>query len=159
MANMIYVSITGKNQGLISAGCSTFDSIGNRYQTGHEDQIMVHSFEHTISRDLKVNHGPISFIKPLDKSSPLIGVAISNDEELDIKIDVYRTSTPGSNQLYYTVKLAKAYISRVSVICPHSIDHTTNQPEEMVSIKYRSITWEHHTAGTSGYSIWEERVY
>ncbi len=74
MANMIYVSITGKNQGLISAGCSTFDSIGNRYQSGHKDQIMVHSFEHTISRDLKVKHGPISFIKPLDKSSPLIGV-------------------------------------------------------------------------------------
>ncbi|GKW17185.1 hypothetical protein PEC301937_31340 [Pectobacterium carotovorum subsp. carotovorum] len=39
MANLIYTSINGQKQGLISSGCSTLDSIGNRYQTGHEDQI------------------------------------------------------------------------------------------------------------------------
>lgn len=32
MAHMIYVTIKGKQQGLISAGCSTLNSIGNRYQ-------------------------------------------------------------------------------------------------------------------------------
>ncbi len=32
MSNLIYATIKGKNQGLISAGCSTFDSIGNKYQ-------------------------------------------------------------------------------------------------------------------------------
>lgn len=37
MANNIYLTITGKKQGLISAGCSTFDSIGNKYQAAHQD--------------------------------------------------------------------------------------------------------------------------
>lgn len=33
MANLIYLKLTGKNQGLISAGCSTRDSIGNMFCT------------------------------------------------------------------------------------------------------------------------------
>ncbi|MBC8953273.1 hypothetical protein Xenpb_02004 [Xenorhabdus sp. PB62.4] len=31
MANSIYVTIKGKLQGLISQGCSTLDSIGNKF--------------------------------------------------------------------------------------------------------------------------------
>ena len=41
MANPAYMKITGGIQGLISAGCSTHASIGNRYQSGHTDEIMV----------------------------------------------------------------------------------------------------------------------
>ena len=41
MAHPIYLTLTGKIQGLISAGCSSVDSIGNRYQAGHEDEILI----------------------------------------------------------------------------------------------------------------------
>ncbi|SHM25388.1 hypothetical protein SAMN05216301_1999 [Morganella morganii] len=41
MAHPIYLTLTGKNQGLISAGCSSVDSIGNRYQAGHENEILI----------------------------------------------------------------------------------------------------------------------
>ncbi len=54
MANTIYLTITGKKQGLISSGCSTYDSIGNKYQTGHENEIYVYSFDHDISREQNV---------------------------------------------------------------------------------------------------------
>ena len=50
MANLIYASIKGKKQGLISAGCSTYASTGNRFQAGHEDEIMMLSLETGISR-------------------------------------------------------------------------------------------------------------
>ncbi len=36
MANHGYMTITGKAQRLISAGCSTQNSIGNKCQTGYE---------------------------------------------------------------------------------------------------------------------------
>ncbi len=51
MSYMIYLTLNGKKQGLISAGCSTLDSIGNRYQKGHEDQIQVLSLDHSMTRD------------------------------------------------------------------------------------------------------------
>lgn len=159
MANLIYVTVKGKNQGLISAGCSTFDSIGNKYQAGHEDQIMVLAFEHEITREQNVNHGPVTFVKAIDKSSPLLGIAISDNECLELEFLFYRNSTSGANELYYTIKLTKAYLSSVSVDYPHSVDHSESQPEEVIRLNYQSISWSHHKAGTSGYSIWDERVY
>ncbi|MCG3463395.1 Hcp family type VI secretion system effector [Xenorhabdus bovienii] len=159
MANLIYATIKGKKQGLISTACSTFDSIGNKYQSGHENEIFIISFEHEITRMSNVNHRPVSFIKPIDKSSPLLGVSISNNEELEIEFFFYRTSITGGNELYYSVKLQKAFIERINVSYPHSINHANQQPEEMISIKYASITWQHLAAGTSGYSFWEDSVY
>lgn len=159
MANNIYLTITGKKQGLISAGCSSFDSIGNKCQVGHQDQIMVVSFEHALTRGQNVNHGPVSFVKFIDKSSPLFGMAISNNEELELKFDFYRTSASGVYELYYSIIVRKAFLHGVSVIYPHTIDHSGHQPEEMVSVNYQNITWEHHIAGTASYSIWDERIF
>lgn len=48
MANHGYMTITGKNQGLISAGCSSQESIGNKCQVGHKDEIMVLSYSHNM---------------------------------------------------------------------------------------------------------------
>ncbi|WP_224556110.1 Hcp family type VI secretion system effector [Pectobacterium versatile] len=156
MANIIYATVNGKKQGLISAGCSTFSSIGNKYQNGHEDQIMVLAFEHGITRDHNVSHGPISFVKPIDKSSPLFGMTISDNEYLDIDFFFYRTASGGGLELFYSVKLIDANIIRVNVVYPHAINHSDNQPEEIITFRYKSISWSHVIAGTSGYSIWTE---
>ena len=44
MANISYLSLSGETQGLISAGCSTLDSVGNKAQPEHKDQIIVNAF-------------------------------------------------------------------------------------------------------------------
>ncbi|WP_237388506.1 type VI secretion system tube protein TssD, partial [Xenorhabdus sp. Sc-CR9] len=54
MSYIIYLSLKGKKQGLISAGCSTLESIGNRYQAGREDEIQVLNLSHMMSRDQNV---------------------------------------------------------------------------------------------------------
>ncbi len=43
MANIIYLTLKGKKQGLISAGCGSLNSIGNNYQHGHENEIFIYS--------------------------------------------------------------------------------------------------------------------
>ena len=35
MANISYLSLSGETQGLISAGCSTLDSVGNKAHPHH----------------------------------------------------------------------------------------------------------------------------
>lgn len=54
-------------------------------------------------------------------------------------------------------------ISMVSIIgtlyLPHSITDSGGQPEEIVSFTYESITQEHCIAGTSAYSLWEDRLF
>ncbi|MFU2317222.1 hypothetical protein [Rahnella sp. PCH160] len=39
MANQIYMTLNGEKQGLISQGCGTYDSMENKYQALHRDQI------------------------------------------------------------------------------------------------------------------------
>ena len=52
MANPGYMTIKGVAQGLISAGCSTSESIGNKYQSNHTDEIMVLSYHHGMANNL-----------------------------------------------------------------------------------------------------------
>ncbi|MDX7988841.1 Hcp family type VI secretion system effector [Xenorhabdus sp. 12] len=159
MANIIYLTINGKKQGLISSGCSSENSIGNLYQCGREDKIYIYELNHSLSREQNVNHYPITIKKPVDKSTPLLGIAISNNEELECVFDMYRTDSNGGLSLYFTIKVTGATISNIDIICPNSLTHNDAQPLESVSFKYKSITWQHYLAGTSGYSIWDDRVY
>lgn len=71
MGNLIYLTIEGKQQGLISRGCGTVDSIGNKCQEGKEDEIIIIEYSSTITRNQNVSHHPIEFIKNIDKLSPL----------------------------------------------------------------------------------------
>ncbi len=73
------MSITGTKQGLITAGAFTEDSVGNTYQEGHEDQVMVQGFNHEviIPRDPQSGqptgqrvHKPVVITKVFDKASP-----------------------------------------------------------------------------------------
>ncbi|CDG96810.1 Hcp family type VI secretion system effector [Xenorhabdus bovienii] len=158
MSYMIYLSLNGKKQGLISAGCSTLDSIGNRYQKGHEDKIQVLSLNHSLMRQQNVSHNPVQFVKPIDKSSPLLAMAIDSNESLNGAFIFYRTSQVGQLELFYEVKITEATITDLSCVYPHSINEHDKMPYEKVVLNYKSITWNHITAGTSAYSIWEDRV-
>lgn len=159
MSNNIYLSLTGENQGIISSGCSSYESIGNAYQSTHRDQILIYELAYAISRDQNVNHQPLTLKKPIDKSSPLLAFAITNNEEMDAIFEVYRTDKSGTQSLFYRIKLIKATITDINLVSPNSLSHNDAQPIESVSLKYESITWEHVSAGTSSYSLWEDRVF
>ncbi|CAK7067983.1 Hcp family type VI secretion system effector [Saezia sanguinis] len=159
MANSIYLTLKGMKQGLISAGCSSFESLGNKYQSAHQDQIFVYSFNHSLMREQNANHLPAEFIKPMDKSSPLLGLALSENEELYLLFDFYRTASEGLQQKFYSIELRGASLKQVSVNYPHSLTHADSQPEELVVVAYKDIRWTHHIAGTDAYSFWSDRVF
>ncbi|MBU2674014.1 Hcp family type VI secretion system effector [Hafnia paralvei] len=159
MANPVYLKLNGDLQGLISAGCSTLASVGNKAQIAHMDQIMVLGLSHGLTRAQNVNHQMLVIQKPVDKSSPLLSKAITENECLTCDFEYYRTNRFGINELYYKVKLINARISSIKHIVPHTINNSVGQPEETVSFSYESITQEHCVAGTSAYSLWEERLF
>ena len=62
MANHGDMRMTGNIQGLIAAGCSTQQSIVNKCQTAHIDEIMVLSYTHNMVNIGNINkptHSPI----------------------------------------------------------------------------------------------------
>ena len=165
MANHGYISITGKKQGLISSGCSSQDSIGNKCQIGHFDEIMVLAYSHDMvaGSDGTVTggrgqHRPVVITKNIDKSSPLISGALHDGEEVECVIDFYRTSPIGSQEKYFVVRLSGARIAYINFQVPHVINMSEGQPQEVVAIRYRDITWTHVGAGTSAHSSWNNDV-
>ncbi|MFJ7144613.1 Hcp family type VI secretion system effector [Pseudomonas protegens] len=157
MANHGYMTITGKAQGLISAGCSTQESIGNKCQSAHTDEIMVLSYSHNMANIGNINkatHRPIVITKNIDKSSPLLAQALASREVLNCSISFYRISSYGLQEKFYTVEIHGGVIADLTVEMPHVVFQNDVEPQEHLAIRYREITWVHHLAGTSGHTSW-----
>jgi type VI secretion system secreted protein Hcp len=114
MPTPAYLSVTGVKQGLITAGTFTQDSVGNIYQEGHEDQILVQAFSHQviIPRDPQSGqptgqrvHKPMMISKVFDKSSPLLFSALTSGEEVKCRLEWLRTSSAGTQEHYFTIEL------------------------------------------------------
>lgn len=159
MSDLVYLTLNGNQQGLISAGCLAMNSVGNKAQLAHVDQIMIYALKHALSRVQNVNHQEMNIVKSIDKSSPLLGKAINDNETLTCDFSVYRTNQAGMRELYYKIKLTNARISHLETIIPHSAIENGVEPQERVSFTYESISWEHFAAGTSAYSLWDERIF
>jgi len=162
MAYHGYMTITGKKQGLISAGCSTQDSIGNRCQTGHRDEIVVLSFAHNLANNdntQRASHQPVILTKHLDKSTPLLAQALDTRELVECKINFYRVNPGGCHEKYFSVNLAGGLICEQRLEMPHAVLLTDQDAQEYLSIRYRDISWHHHVAGTSGYASWSDHPW
>lgn len=162
MANHGYMSITGQKQGLISAGCSSHESIGNKCQIAHVDEIMVLSFVHQMSNaenSQHALHGPVIIDKNIDKATPLLAQALANREVVNCELTFYRVSKFGSQEKFFTVKLKECLIANQLMVMPHTTSENDAQPQEKIAIRYRDITWTHHLANTSGWASWDDSAW
>lgn len=158
MANHGYMTISGKTQGLISAGCSTQDSIGNKCQVAHTNEIMVLSYTHSmvnVGNLNKATHRPVVITKNVDKSSPLLAQALSSGEEISCTISFYRVSPYGIQEKFYSVIIEGGVVADLTLDMPHVVLQNDSEPQEHLAIRYRDITWVHHVAGTTGHSAWD----
>ena len=168
MPTPAYLVIEGERQGLISSGAFTEPSVGNIYQEGFEDSILVQSISHSMKMPTDPQsgqptgrriHGPFIVTKVIDKSSPLLATAMATGERLKTcEIRWYRTSTSGIQEHYYTTKLIDAIVVDITTMMPHAQDptfaHFTHL--ETVAINYRAIEWNHEACGTSGRDDWRK---
>lgn len=161
-----YLTVEGATQGLITSGAFTADSVGNIWQEGHEDEVLVQAFEHNviIPRDPQSGqpagervHQPFKIFKVFDKSSPLLFQALCTGENLpSVQLKWYRTSDTGTQEHYFTHALEDARIVDIRSHMPHCQDPAMSSFThlEEVSFSYRMITWTHEIAGTSGSDDW-----
>lgn len=144
-----YMKLTGETQGVIQ---------GSVTQAGREDSILVIGMGHTVSAPYdaatglptgKRQHRPIRIVKEIDKSSPKLFTALTNNENLtDVAIRFWRPGGSGQEVQYYTIELINAKI--VSIMPNHS-SVLSNSPDvdpdpmtETVTFVYQTIvvTWE-----------------
>ncbi len=161
-----YLTVKGTQQGLISAGASSKESIGNACQENHEDKIFVQSVGHTIfaqgrgrGRKAHCQHEPLVITKVMDKSTPLLNIALCTGEALvQCRLEWYRSVGEGGLEHYFTTELEDALIVGIEVVKPHYQDpaslHLTDL--ERIHIAYRKINWIHEKAMTLGMDEWKD---
>ncbi|MFZ1985146.1 MAG: Hcp family type VI secretion system effector [Desulfatitalea sp.] len=166
MPTPAYLTVEGTSQGAITQGTFTQDSVGNVYQEGHENEILVEAFSHTVSipRDPQSGqptgqrvHKPLVITKVFDKSSPLLYTALTTGERLTkCKLKFYRTSAEGNQEHYFTIELEDSIIVDINAYMPNCQDPTKSHFTHLedVAFTYRKITWTHEVGGTSGSDDW-----
>lgn len=161
MAIPAYMTIEGQNQGDISSGALSEDSVGTANQEGHEDEIMIQAFTHNVPRGTNDQSGqitsmpamkPMKITKFIDKASPLLHNALTTGEQLNVEINWYRISASGEEELYYVMELENAVLVDIETILPSvgdpSMAHLAHM--EVLHINPGAITWTHEAAGTEG---------
>ena len=140
--------------------------IGNRYQAGHEDEIMTQEVTHvvTVPTDPQSGqpsgqrvHKPFVFTCSLNKSVPLLYNALTKGEKLNnVEVKWYRTSTGGGQEHFFSTIFEDAVITDISLLMPNAQDPSNSDKTEQfrVSLNYRKILWEHVASGTSGSDDW-----
>lgn len=166
MPTPAYMYIEGQNQGEITKGCNTEESVGTFYREGHDDEFLVQEFNHSIFRPTDSQSGQPSgprrhqqlvITKIFDKSSPLLYNALCNGEQLKkCIIKWYRTTKQGLEEHYFTHELEEATIIKIEAYMPHAQDpvneHFTHL--ERVAFTYAKISWAHESASTAGSDDW-----
>ena len=160
-----YLTITGAKQGKMSAGAFNAQSVGNNYQTGHEDECLIEAMEcHVIiPRDPQSGqptgtrvHQPSTVTKLFDKASPLLWQALCTGETLQLELHFFRINTTGTQEKFYTIKWTDAVLVDGTGFMPNCLEpanaNFTNM--EKWSFTYRKIEWSHDIAGTSGSDDW-----
>lgn len=156
-----YLTIKGKTQGLISAGALSEDSVGAAWKRGHEDQILVQSFEHGIAVPGGAGsghrmHKPLIILKDIDKSSPLINAALCDGEVLTLcRLEFFRLAATGEVH-FYTMELKNAVIIGADAYMHDCRDpkFAHSSPMEKVRFTYQEITWKHETGRTIASDEW-----
>lgn len=168
MPTPAYITIKGKTQGDITKGAFTSDSVGNVYQEGHEDQILVQEIEHLVATPTDPQsgqpsgqrvHKPFIFTAPMNKATPLLYQALATGEMLtEVEVMWYRTSSEGKQEYFFTTQLEDAIIVSINLALPHAQDMSKASYTQLVKVAmaYRKITWTHNIAGTEASDDWRK---
>ena len=143
-----YMSISAENQGTIEGECDL---------ESREGAIVVLATSHSVklptdSRGLPNGrriHLPITILKTLDRTSPMLYQALSDGELLStVVIDWYRMDGAGMEELYYRQTLKNAQITAIDFIVENNDSANSRIGHmEKVSFIYDSITWSHEIDG------------
>jgi type VI secretion system secreted protein Hcp len=141
-----FLTATGNTQGSIEGSCAIKD---------HANKMLINSVSHKIEIPKspqtglptgKRVHGPLMLKKNYDKASPKLFQALCTGEQFSaVKLEYYRVSPAGKEELYYTTELKNAIIVSIDYIKVDAVNPASGPhlDEEVVSFTYETIiqTW------------------
>ncbi len=148
--------ITGEEQGLIEGSCELDE---------REGTILVQAFDHVVeiptdSRGVASGsrvHRAMSITKEIDKSTPMLYQALCTNEMLtEVILNWYRLDGTGEYELYYSLTMANAFITKIRPWVPNVLDRANETLKHMedISITYEKIIWTWEPDGIEYEDAW-----
>jgi type VI secretion system secreted protein Hcp len=104
------------------------------------------------------NYGPIKIKKVIDRSTPLLFKALTNNEEIEAEFRFYRPNPAGdgTTQQFFTVEIRRARISTIERVNPNPYDvmDTSHPAYEVVGFVFGSITITYEDGGITHQDTW-----
>jgi type VI secretion system secreted protein Hcp len=158
MALNAYLTLTGETQGKIEGSCD---------QAGREGLMEIYGWNHEVvsPRDAasglptgKRQHKPLVVTKPIDKSTPLLmNVLVNNENVTDYRLDMWRPSSTGDEEQYFTIELLNANIAgiRQEQLNNKYAENMPHEVREHVSFTYQKVIWTYQDGGVSAEDDWK----
>jgi type VI secretion system secreted protein Hcp len=157
MALNAYLSLRGQRQGEIR---------GDSDQPGREHLIPVIAASHEIisPRDPASGlptgrrvHRPIVITKAVDLTSPLLELALVNNENITtFQLGFWRRNAAGAEEQYYTIDLTNASIAGIRLEMLNNVypENASHAVREHVTFTYQRITWTYVDGGIIATDDW-----
>ncbi len=88
---------------------------------------------------------PITIRKRIDKASPLLMKALTENQSIEAQLHFYRPASDGTMEMYYCIFLEGGSIVDHQLALGYSLGdtatHEVSQPFEEISFTYQKITW------------------
>jgi type VI secretion system secreted protein Hcp len=159
MAQTVHLTLTVNGKKI--EGESTQSSLGREGTIeciSYEQAVKTAREEGTNTVTGRRQHQPISIVKRIDKASPLLMKALTNNEKVEAAFRFYRPnpSGDGTTEQFYTVQLKDANVSAVRQYVPDTIDKQTGglPPLEQVSFVFKEIIWRFEKGGVEHPDKW-----
>jgi type VI secretion system secreted protein Hcp len=152
------MTVIGELQGAIDGSCDML---------GREGTILVQAVDHTVEVPTDEGgvatgrrvHRPLTITKEIDKSTPMLLQALCSNERLsELTLDWYRVDETGGQELYFSIRMKSAYVTRVHPWLPNALDKDVAGLRHMedVSFVYESIRWTWEPDGIEFEDSWGE---
>ncbi len=144
-----YMSINAENQGAIEGDCDLDERVGFIVVLAMDHSVKLPTDQRGLPNGRRI-HMPITILKEVDRTSPMLYQALSDGELLtDVCIHWYRMDGAGMEELYYKQTLKNAQVTAIDFVMESTSDFANSRIGHMekVSFIYDSITWCHDIDG------------
>lgn len=101
---------------------------------------------------------PLKIVKRVDRSSPLLVAALSQNQKIDGVFKFFRPnpSGDGTTEQYFTVEIKEGNVASVKQFVPSTIQKETagEPPQEEVTFVFKTITWTYTNGGVTHTDSW-----
>ncbi|MDF2629216.1 MAG: hypothetical protein K0R39_3047 [Symbiobacteriaceae bacterium] len=137
---------------------------GDSYDRKREGQIEVLAFNQSVTTAREAGSGmatgrrqyqPLLIRKRIDKASPLLMKALTENSVVDATFGFYRPNPTGdgAEERFYEIEIRHGRVASVEIV----MDEATGMPMEEITFVFQTIAWTYTNGGVTHEDTWSQQ--